>query len=195
MGQQTTTESVETQAAGGQETALLNALQQILQQSQGQLGDLSDLAQGQVGGPTAEDRRLVEQSIGSATDAAEVRLRAALDRLGANLDEELAAKGIQGSSIEGFKEAGLRSQAFDQILGMTNQARGEGANALLNLPFQRAGVQLGANQALFQRIAGAAAPSLQSLLQSRLANVTQTTKQPFVTGGEILGAASNFASL
>jgi hypothetical protein len=186
MGQQTSTQTVQTTPANSQENAIIAALQQIMSQSSGQLGDLGNLAAGKIGGPTAEDKRLVQESIGLTADTAEKQMRAVLDRLGANLDESLAAKGIQGSSIEGFQQAGLRQQGLQDILAMVNQSRQEGANTLLNLPFQRANTQIGANQALFQRIAGASQPALSALLQSRLTNQTQTTKQPMFTGGDFL---------
>jgi len=166
----------------------MRILSQILGDSAGQLGNLGDLANGQVGGPTAEDRALVEGSIGATTDIAERQLKQVLSRLGANLDEDLAARGIQGSSIEGFNRAGLQAGAFDQISNMVDRSRVEGSQALMNLPFQRAGVQLGANAELFNRIAGTSQPSLQALLQSRLGNATTTQRSPFISGDAIVGA-------
>ncbi len=178
MGQTaTTTQQTAVPERGQQETQLLAFLQRLAEQAGGQFGDLGPLASGDLRGfgPTGEDQRLVSESIGLTSDIAQQQAEAQLVRLNTALGENLAARNVQSSSIEGFQKAGLSAQALRDILTMLNQARQEGGQALLNLPFQRAGVALGANQALFQRLTGTALPSLQALLQGRLGQSTTTS--------------------
>jgi hypothetical protein len=164
---------------GQQESDILKLLAELTGDAGGQLGDLGQLAQGDLSmlGPSGQDQELVSQSITRAAEMARRALQGQLQLGGANLDEELAARGIQGSSIEGFRRAGLEAGAFNQILNVTEGAAQRGGEALLNLPFQRANVQLNANQALFNRILGAGGLVAQTGLQERLAQ--PTTETPF----------------
>ena len=166
---------------GGQENAILRLLAQLSEEAGGQLGDLGALAGGDLSalGPSGLDQELVSQSITRAGEMARRALQGQLQVSGAGLEEELAARGIQGSSIEGFRRAGLEAGAFSQITNVVEQARQEGGQALMNLPFQRAAVQLNANQALFNRIMGAGGLVAQQGLQERLAQPTQVQKTPF----------------
>lgn len=175
----TTTSSIP--GRGQQEQSILQLLSQLTGDASGQLGNLQGLAEGDLSalGPSGQDQALIAQSIQRAADMARRTLQGQLQLGGANLDEELAARGIQGSSIEGFRRAGLEANAFGQIANVTDQARQEGGRALMQLPFQRAAVQLNANQTLFNRILGAGGLVSQTGLQERLASGTQTTETPF----------------
>ena len=168
----------------GQESDIMRLLAELTGDASGQLGNLQGLAQGDLSmlGPSGADHELVSQSITRAAEMARRALQGQLQVGGANLDEELAARGIQGSSIEGFRRAGLEAGAFDQITNVTDQARQEGGQALMNLPFQRAAVQLNANQQLFNRILGAGGLVANTGLNERLAQGTQTQEQPFSVG-------------
>jgi hypothetical protein len=173
-------------AKSGQEKSLIDFLSQLAQQAGLQLGDLTKLASGEVGGPTAEDKRLVQESIGFTTDIATRGLEDVTSQLSANLGESLSARGIQGSSIEAVDQALLRRGLGQDAASMIDKSRIQGGQALLNLPFQRAGVQLNANQLLFNRITGGALPALQSLLQERLAQGTTTQTQSGFGAGDLL---------
>lgn len=175
----TTTQTIP--GRGQQESDILKLLAELTGDAGGQLGDLGQLAQGDLSmlGPSGQDQELVSQSITRAAEMARRALQGQLQLGGANLDEELAARQVQGSSIEGFRRAGLEAGAFNQILNVTEGAAQRGGEALLNLPFQRANVQLNANQALFNRILGAGGLVAETGLQERLAQPTQTTKTPF----------------
>lgn len=168
----------------GQENEILRLLAEVAGGAGGQLGDLTALAGGDLSAlsPSGADQELVNQSIMRAAEMARRAMRQQLAVGGAALDEELAARGIQDSSIEGFRRAGLESGALDMIANMVDQARQEGGQALMNLPFQRAATQLNANQALFNRIMGAGGLVSQTNLQERLAQPSTTAKTPFSAG-------------
>ena len=180
----TTTSTNVIPGRSSQESDIMRLLAELTGDASGQLGDLGALAGGDLSvlGPSGQDQQLVSQSITRAAEMARRALQGQLQIGGANLDEELAARGIQGSSIEGFRRAGLEAGAFDQITNVTEGAAQRGGEALMNLPFQRAAVQLNANQQLFNRILGAGGLVSQQGLQERLAQGTQTQEQPFSVG-------------
>lgn len=195
MGQQKSTTTVNVPQAGRQEKELVALLQQLAQGALGQFGDLSSLAGGDLSGlgPTGQDQELIAESLGFTGDIARRELEKLSTQSQAQLTEALTAGGQSGSSIESVKRAMLEADLNRQLAGLIDQQRIAGNQALINLPFQRANVALGANQALFQQLAGAAGPALQSLLQGRLANVTQTEMRPFITGGELAKVGAKVA--
>ena len=175
----------------------MQLLSQLGRGAAGQLGDLGAMAGGQVGMPMPSDVRLVEESIGTTRDIAQRQAQQALSQLGAQTREQMAGRGIQGSSIEGLQN--ILNQAFtqQQLMDMIQQSQLQGGQALMNLPFQRAGLQLSANQALFNRIVGASQPSLANLLQSRLGQTTRVAEttpgalEYFKVGADIAKTASS----
>lgn len=196
MGKQKVETTTTVPARGAGEANLLQLLQQLAQGSAGQLGDLSQLAQGEVGMPTSSDIDLIARSIGRSRQLAEGQLKASGDVLSARGREDLAGRGVTDSSSEIIKtlmnQLGTQQSISQSILG----AQEQGGQALMNLPFQRAGLQLSANQQLFNQILGAATPGLTVPLQERLAQTTSTQEQSgfdlsqlFSLGGAAAGAA------
>jgi len=195
-GEQTRTDTTTIPGASGQEAALRKLLQRLASGAEGQLGDLGALARGQLGGPTGADRALVGETIGAARDMAqrELRTSGALQR--AQLGEQLTARGMGGASSESVQRMLQSLGESNQIAQAISQAQSQGAQALMNLPFQRAQTQLSANQALFNRISGAANPVLQGLLQERLAQGTTTSKTKSNPGlMDILNLGSSLGGL
>ena len=179
MGSSTTTQTNTIPQASGQEQNLRDLLASLGQGAGGQFGDLSQLAAGNIGGPTGADQALVEQSIGASADIARRELERTLEQLQSQLGEQLASRGIQGSSIEAVQRGQLGSRGLDQIANLLSQESAQGGQALLNLPFQRAQTQLGANQTLLQRLTGTGGLGAQLGLQERLAQGTSTQETPF----------------
>ncbi len=179
MGQKKTTQTTETSIAPrtGQEQQLLQALTSLGISSADQLGDLSQLASGQGLVPTSQDQALVEQSIGASSDIARRQLEDFVGQQQLGLDESLSARGVQGSSIESVNRAVIGRDANRQFANLASAEAGRGADALMQLPFQRANVQLNANQALFQRLSGSSNQVLSQALQERLAQSTSTSTQ------------------
>ena len=121
--------------------------------------------------PTASDRQLVETSFGATSDLATRALEDFIRESNLNLDEVLSSRGIQGSSIESVQRGLVGRDATRQLASILDRARGEGAQALMGLPFQRAGVQLNANQALFNQLLGAGGQAANFGLQERIADI------------------------
>lgn len=182
MGSQTTTETTKRSAdpAGQQESSAMQALLSMARSAGNQMGDLSQLAQGNMGMPTAYDQQLVEQSIGASTDIAQRELQRQLEQLMAQYGEQLAARGLQGSSIEAMGSGQIFSRGLDQMANLASQGQQMGSQALMSLPFQRAQTQIGANQQLFRQLVGGAQPTMEAGLQERLSTMSETasTKAP-----------------
>jgi len=177
MGQNTSeqTTTVSVPGAGAQEKGLADLLMRLAQGGVSQLGDMTKLAQGEVGSPTGADQALVQQSIERTRQMAQRELESYTGELGAQLSEQMAQRGIEGSSSEVVARGLMGKNMQNQLAQALLQAQQQGGEALMNLPFQRAGIQLNANQALFNRIIGAAQPVYGGMLQERLARSTSTT--------------------
>jgi hypothetical protein len=165
---------------------LLGLLGQIAQGGLGQLGDLGALARGELAGPTGADIELIGQTIGRTRELAESQLQRTGDVQRARLGEFLSSRGQAQGTSEAVQQGLLGADLQNQINQSVIQSQLQGGQALLNLPFQRAQTQIGANQALFQRIIGAAQPALASSLQERLAQPTTTQTTSGFSLGDLM---------
>jgi hypothetical protein len=138
------------------------------------MGDLSQLAQGNIGGPSAQDLSLIANTLDRTRDITSRNLGVLSQEGQARLTESLSSRGIEGSSIEGFDRAILERDLQRQGGDLLDRSRIESNQALMQLPFQRAQVQMGANQTLLQGLLGAVNPLLGGLTGERLAQGTQT---------------------
>jgi len=198
----TSRQETKTQLAprSAQEQQLLDALSSLTKRagSQLDLDALGRLASGEGLQPTAEDRRLTEESFGLTNQMAERALEDFVREQNLRLDEQLSARGIQGSSIEAVNRGLVRRDAGRQLADILDQSRREETQSLMQLPFQRAGMQLNANQQLFNQIIGGAQQGLQFGLNERIADIdttgtgeqTQTMQPSFV---DYVNAGANLA--
>ncbi len=178
MGAQKTTQTTTIPGASGNEAQLLNLLTQMARQFSGQFGDLSQLASGNIGGPSEQDYQLVQQSIGRSGEMAQRELERVLGPMMAQLGEGTTARGVPGSSMEQLSKILGGREISGRVADLMSGAQQQGGQALLNLPFQRGEMQLGANQALFQMLSGSANPVLANMLQSRMAQPTTKSETP-----------------
>jgi hypothetical protein len=178
MGQQKSTQTTTIPGAGNQEQDLMNMLAKLSKQFGGQMGNLSDLANGNVGAPTEADTNLVNQSIGATTDIAQRDLQRQLGPMMAKLTEQGTELGSPGSSMDQLNRILASREISSRLSDVASNAQKEGAQSLMNLPFQRAELKLGANAQLFNQLTGASNPVLANALQSRMANQTTTMKKP-----------------
>lgn len=156
-----------------QEQRMLDLLEGVAGGAGGQLDPamIGKLLSGEGLMPTAGDKALVEESFGATRDMATRALEDWMRESNLGLDETLSSRGIQGSSIEAVQRAVVNRDAGRQLASILDKSRGEGAQALMGLPFQRAGVQLNANQQLFQQLLGAGGNVANFGLQERLADI------------------------
>jgi hypothetical protein len=171
-----TTQTTTIPGRGGIERELFNLLAEVARQAQTQMGDLGALAAGDFA-PTPEDKQRIAEIMGLTTDIARRDIGALSEEAQARLGETFAARGMQGASFESVDRAILERDLARRGMDITDRARMEANQAMMTMPLQRAGLQIGANQALFQRLAGAANPLLSSALQGRLAQTTMTQQQ------------------
>ena len=177
MGGSKSTETVTLPPASGGEGSIIEMLRKLGLGNIGQLGDLSKLASGDISAlsPTGADRALVAENMGFTGDIARRQMEETLSQLSGGLDENLAERGVSGASFEAVDKALLRRGVGNDIASMMDRSRIEGNTALMQLPGQRAGIQLGANQELFNRIIGSLGPALAGYQNPRMASQTRTT--------------------
>jgi hypothetical protein len=182
------TETTQTQSIG-QLTPEQQALQkQILAQLgglQGQMGNLSALAGGNLQGLNPEIARLIEASQAGARRQAEQQYNEAIrsGRIAAS------ASGIDGSSAEAIAQA-MAGQTRDQTMADLNS---QAAQMQVQLPFQLANTQLQANQLLQGAYGQGSQGLLNALVQQRLGQGTTTGTQTQSGGvfGQLLATAGN----
>lgn len=178
MGDQTTTsEQTQTRKIAPPKEDESKAIQLLLKMAE---DAQTQLGQGgfDIGGPTGADRKLVSESIGSSADIARSEMEKSINEIMAQIDENLSARGLQGSSIEAVKKGQVGAQGLQEIARMIAQAQQQGGQALMNLPIQRKGLEGNLNQQLYSRLVGGASPVLQAGLSERL------NAAPTYTSGE-----------
>jgi len=183
---QTQTSTSQIKPRSAQEQQLLDMFTKLAKDAGGQLGDfdLSSLLSGEGLTPTESDIALSEQALGATGDIARRQLQDFVREGNLGLDETLSARGIQGSSIESVSRGLVGRDANRQFANIMDSERRQQADLLAQLPFQRAGVQLGANQALLQQL-GLGQFASNFGLQERLGSATTRGKQK--TSGFTIG--------
>ena len=136
------------------------------EQLRDQIGDLSDLAEGRVG-VQQDDLDIVAGTIGAAGDIARRELEASLPILLDQTEAEAASRGLIGSSAAAANKAIVRAQGVRSLENLLSQQQQQAGGALLSLPFQRANVQLNANQLLFGQLLGTNQQILSDIAQQQ----------------------------
>lgn len=190
MGKRTT-ESTETRTIG----ALTPAQQQVqdllarnAEQFSGQFGDLSQLAAGNLGSLSPEIERLIQES----TQAERLAIQQNFENEIRTQGELASQKGRAGSSADSIMAALIGQGRTNQLAGLESRSSAQ----RINLPFQLAQSQLGANQLIGGLVSGSTNPLLAALSQERLGQGTSAGTQT-QTGGAFetaLGFGSSFAS-
>ncbi len=192
MGSQTTTTKESIPGAGGQEQQIMAQLMKLINRSGSQMGDLSQLASGQMQGPSAADYDLVQQTIGRTGEMAQREFQRQAGQMNAGIGENLTSRGMKGSSVEMLQNLLGGQEMQGRLADLMAQSQNQGGQALMDMPFRRAETQMGANQLLANMLMGASGPALQNLLTSRMANRTTTQKTP-MSPMDIMGAAASVA--
>jgi len=196
-GSSTTTTTGSIPGAAADETQLRGLLSTLASSTSGQFGDLSSMASGNISASDS-DRQFIETAQNAAAEIARKNAEnnfASQKRL---VEEQLLSKGMEGGSIEAVTTALMGKSNQDALNNINLQQQGQAAEQMTSLPFQRAGVQLSANQLLLQKLLGAANPVMQQSLQERLAQGTTTSRTETSPGAfdyfkEISDLAKKFA--
>lgn len=175
MGTSTQTTTASIPGASPDETQLRALLATLAKSTNGQFGDLTNLANGNMNA-TASDRQFIETANNAAAEIARKQAEANFASQKRLVEEQGLAKGLEGSSIEAVNNARLGKSNQDALNAIALQGQATTAEQMTSLPFQRANAQLSANQLLLQKLLGAANPIMQQSLQERLAQGSTTTK-------------------
>ncbi|KPK44900.1 MAG: hypothetical protein AMJ65_01640 [Phycisphaerae bacterium SG8_4] len=177
-----------------QEQRILDALEVLGIGTQRQLdiGGLGQIARGKLEA-SPEDRALIEQSVQASREIAERAAREQYADLASQVEAGALERGIEGSSIEAVNRAVMGRELQRQLADITARTQQQTSEQLLSLPFQRAGMQLSANQQLLNQLLGATSPVLQTRLQERLVQQKQTSEVQPGLGDVLAGPASSLA--
>lgn len=160
------------------EKDLIQQLQQLLGAAQGQMGDLSGLASGQLPQLSPEMVNLIETiGRGAATSQTEALQRQAQEQKVA-LEGSLAGRGIDASSIAAVQEGLIDRNVLEQTGDIERARADQVANLMYQTPFNVANTQLTTNQLLMNLLTGVSGQLNENFLRDRLARTTSTT-----TGG------------
>jgi hypothetical protein len=197
MGSQTT-ESTTTRTipgAHGQELQARDIMMQLARSGMQDL-DVSNLAGGRMQ-VTPEDEQLMRRIMQAASEMRRQEALRDFEGMSGAVESSMLERGIGGSSIEALQTA-LLGRELQHTLGQGGlQDTALTAQGLQQLPFQRAGVQLSANQLLLQQILSGAGGVAGMGLQERLnqGTETSTSKQPFDWSGAAMTAGKVAAGI
>jgi hypothetical protein len=187
MGQQTTTERTTIPGRTGVEDEVERMIMEMMRQSQGQMGDLSQLAGGQLRA-TADDRRYLAEAAGAGRDIAQRQAADAYSESTRMVEEDLAARGLDQSTIAAVTQA-LQGREYQRTLAdVGSRAQEQTATGMLTLPIQRAETQLNANRVILDRLMGGLNVG-NMRLQERLQQTTTTQTQRGGVGAQLAGLA------
>ena len=198
MGSSTTTsESTRTLPGIGQQESRARALlMQLAEGGMDQLGDLSSLTSGQFS-VTPQDEAFIRQISNLSGELQRSQARSNFDEMSQAVEGQLLERGLEGSSIEAVNNALLGRQLQQSLDQGAMQREITSAQQLQQQAYNRAGIQLNANQLLLNRILNGAQAVGGMALNERLAQgtATSTTEQPFNWGqaiGTTVGAVGGF---
>jgi hypothetical protein len=192
----TTTQTSSVPTAGKQEQAGLDFLLNLSRMAGGQIGDLTDIASGNIKGLSPEMAQLVQ----SIADQQVARESAAVNRnfedTSRQLREQAAERGQSGDSMEAIMQAIGGREKMAQLGDITSRGSQFVSEQNLALPLQLAQMQGNVNQMLYSMATGTASPALSNILQGRLANRTLTTSEQTSGGiGGLFDLGSKLAGL
>lgn len=119
------------------------------------LAAIGDIASGRLSA-TPQDLQFIQQQIGATREIAEREFAASLPGLLDQASANAAARGVTGSSSEAASRALVIQDAQRSLANLISQGQQQAASAALQLPLQRAGLQIGAGQFLGGQLLGAA---------------------------------------
>ncbi len=194
MGEQTETTTNQIGPQGAQARALLPQLQQLAQDAGLELGDLGDLASGNLEA-TAGDRELIETATGAAGDIARRDAERNYRLMRGQTEETLLSRGVGGSTIDAVTEAIQGGQFQNQLDDIGSTQQGQVAQGMLEMPLRRAETTISANRAILDRILGASQGVLGYDAQTRLGSGSSETTRPFDWAGAAQGIGQTAASI
>ena len=189
--EQTTTRTLP--GMGNQEAGARNILEELMGAT-GQLGDLTDLAQGNFS-LSPQDISLLQEIQRLSGDSARLEMGRNLDFASSDLEEQLLARGVEGSSIEGLQQGLLNTEALHGLNQSSIQGQINTADQMRQHVFDKAGTQLNANQIILNRILQGAGTLGEMGLQERLAQGSETTTMKQSGAGAIAGQLGQLGGL
>lgn len=191
MGSKQTTQ---TSIAGmtAQDRTARGMLEQLGQRGMDQMGNLSDLASGNLQ-LSPQDVALIQQINALSGQQARNEFQQNYETVRGRVEGGLLDRGLANSSIEAVSQA-LMGQQLQQSLDQgTLQGQITSAQQMRQQALDSAGIKLNANQLLLQQILGGAGQLASMGLNERLAQTKTTSKTGGIGAG--LGAAAQLGGM
>lgn len=182
MGDQTTTTTTTRDMPGiqSQEQQARDIMAQLGTGGMDQLGDLSNLASGNLQ-ISPEDEELMRRIQQLSGDSARNQMQQNLDFATGNLEDTLLSRNVGNASIEAVEQAMLGRQSLSDLNLSTIEGQKTEAEQLRQHTLDRGGLQLNANQLILNRILGGAGGVAEMGLNERInqTTTTETAETPF----------------
>jgi len=174
---ETTTNETTIKQIGSQEQDMRNLLASTAQGSADQLGNLTDLANGNLQ-LSPQDAALIRQIQELSGQAARGQMQDNAAMQSSQLEDRLLGKGMGGASVEAVNEALIGRQLTSDLNQSVLQGQIQGAQQMRQGVLDTAGIKLNANQLLLSNILQGAGAVSSMGLEERLVQRkdTQTTE-------------------
>lgn len=179
---------------GAQERSARAMLMSLSEDAQGQMGDLSDLASGNLQ-ISEQDRLLIQQINELSGEQARKQTLGNYEEVSRLVEDRLLDRNITGASIEAVDQAIMGRQLQQSLDTSTLQQQITSAQQLRQHTIDRAGVQLGANQILLQKLLGGAGAVSQLGLQERLNQGTDVATTETSGLGQVAGTLGQIGGM
>lgn len=163
-------------SAGAQEQGARDILSQLASSGVDQMGNLSDLASGNLS-LSPQDTALIQQIQRLSQEQARIGVQDNATLAMNQVEGNLSARGLDNSSIEAVDKALIGRQLQQSLDQSTIQGQITSADQMRKSVYDNAGIKLNANQLLLQQILGGANSGANLGLQERLAQGTTTSTQ------------------
>ncbi len=186
---------------GAGEEELMALLNSLMTQSAGQLGDLSDSANGKLPEISPEMMAYIENIGQGAANSQIESARGIRDENIRGSNESFASRGVDRSSGSAVNEAIIGRDFGREVNAIEGERADRVADLSYQTPFNQANLQNNTNQMLFQMLSNTGNTLNQNYLQDRLgrATTTGTTSGNMLTPlfglGQSIGGAGGFNSL
>ena len=194
MGMTTTTETQNT--AGPQSAEARAALQRmgsLADSTMGQLGDLSNIANGNFE-LTPEQLQYLQRAQQAAGDMGRIQMDENMETAMRAGEDTAIGQNMTGGSFEAIQNALIGQQALRDANRQSLQAEGQTAQNMINMPLQYGQAQIAGNQALLQRLVQGTNPGLQYDATMRGLNSSQMTQKTVPLGQMAMQMASDVGS-
>ncbi len=194
MGTSKTTTTGTAGAQGPEAANMMRLLGSTTQEAAGQMGDLSDIAAGdlQLSPEMMQHLQRLQQIMG---DQGRLQMDKNLDVAQRQVEDTAIGRSIEGSTLEAIMQGTVGAQALESADMQALGQEAQNVNLGIQIPQQNAALAIQGNQALMQRLVGGAQAglgydqSIRGLNQTQVAETQTPIGQQLFQGATQIGAS------